>query len=472
MSDTLVEQWVGIKNRISDIFHPSEIASLARDTKFIQRCTSRLRGLEFVELMTTTSMDPEAVPLEGLCAALRKNHPNADLTPQSLMERINRPEAASFLKAIFELALKKALKCTLEHVPADLLKSFNRVLIEDCSECALHEALQKDFKGSSGGASKASVRLDLIYEIAQLNIINVELTDRRCPDSKLAKANLHMVEKGDLWIRDLGFFDGSVLKQLGEKGAYFLSRLPSSVHVYLDKEDKHPVDLARHINIHYPYDAVVDLKVFITVEKLPCRLVAYRAPQEVAEKRRREAHKEAIKKGRTQKQTNIDRLDFTFFITNVSKEIWGAEVVGTVYTVRWQAELTFKIWKSSLKIHYLKGTNPDRIRCLLYGKLILIVMMNLIYKFAARRAQALGREISQHKVVNWLKVDSKLAIVVSKGFGRAFFDLLIKEIPKTLSKAKRNRKTTEEALEKGIHYCDLYECLKIENGENQGVKVA
>jgi hypothetical protein len=35
-------------------------------------------------------------------------------------------------------------------------------------------------------------------------------------------------------------------------GAYFLSRVPACVVVYLKKEDKEPVDLAGYINRHFP----------------------------------------------------------------------------------------------------------------------------------------------------------------------------------------------------------------------------
>ena len=84
---------------------------------------------------------------------------------------------------------------------------------------------------------------------------------------------------------------------------------------------------------------------------MPCRLIAYRAPQELADKRRREANKAAEKKGRTPKQESLNRLNFTFLLTNVPSEIWKAEVVGTIYTIRWQIELIFKGWKSGLQIH-------------------------------------------------------------------------------------------------------------------------
>lgn len=470
--DTLVDLWKDIKKKISVVFQPHELSMLAHESKFVQRSTSFLQGKDFVELMTAASIDPHAVPLQMLCSKLREINPEADLTPQSLMERINRPEAALFLKMIFQKSLEKGLENIVEQVPPELLKPFNNVYLEDCSECALNEELQEDFKGSSGGASKASVKLDLIYEIVQKTIFSVELTDRRTPDQKLAQRHLAIIKKDDLWIRDLGFFDVSVLKAIHSIGAYFLTRLHASVLVYLNKEDEHPTDLAEYINRIYPNEVVVDLQVFIGSEKFSCRLIAYRAPKELAEKRRREANKEAKRKGRTQKQSNIDRLDFTFFATNVPKEIWKAEVVGTVYTVRWQVELIFKNWKSSLKIHYLKGTNPNRIRCLLYGKLIVILIINIIHKFAAWYAQKIGREISLHKVVNWLKVDNKLSVIIVKGFNWKLFNFLVSEIPKTLSKDKRKRKTTQEALETGIHYCDLYANLKIKNNETQDLKVA
>lgn len=430
------------KKKISEIFQPSTLFQLARQSKFIQRSTSLLQGKDFIELMTVASIDPQATSLEGLCGKLREINPEADLTAQSLMERINRPASASFLKIIFQKSIENGLINIVEQVPPELLRPFNNVYVEDCSECALNEELQENFKGSSGGASKASVKLDFIYEIIQKTIFSVEITDRKEPDQKLAQRHLDIIKKGDLWIRDLGFFDAIVLKKIDEMGAYFLGRLPASAYAYLNKEDEHPIDLAKYINSKYPRDSVIDLQVFVTAEKLPCRLIAYRAPKELAEKRRREANKEAKKKGRTQKQANIDRLDFTLFITNVSKDIWKAEVVGTVYTVRWQIELIFKNWKSCLKIHYLKGTNPNRIRCLLYGKLISIVIINIIHKFAAWNAQKLGREISLHKVVNWLRVDNKLAAIIVKGFNRKFFNLLIREIPKILCKNKRKRKTT------------------------------
>lgn len=415
-----------------------------------------MQAKDFVNLLAAASTDPKIVPLTGLCNALRELNAETDLTPQSLMERINTPNAAAFLKQVFQKALEAKLSNIVSRMPPDVLKSFNHVWLEDCSECVLNEGLQKAFKGSGGETSKASVKIDLIYEIKQKTIHSIDLVDRRSPDQKLAQKHIEIINAGDLIIRDLGFFDVTVLKLIQNTGAFFLSRLPACVSVYLNKNDKKPTDLAKYINQKFQNNSIICIEVFVTVEKLPCRLIAYRVPQELSNKRRREANKSAQKRGKAPEAAKLNRLDFSFFLTNVPAGIWSAEIVGTIYTVRWQIELTFKSWKSGLQINYLKGTNEHRIRCLLYAKLISVVILNAIYNLLDWYSQRLGREISLYKVMNWLKRDNKMGNIIIHGLSGKFMASLIHEISKTLCKDIRKRKTTQSCLEQGISFEDLY----------------
>lgn len=415
-----------------------------------------MQGESFVELMSAASIDSKTASLSGLSSTLRILNPEVDITAQALMQRINNPSAATFLKKVFQKVLEIKIEDIAKRVPPNLLQPFSNVWIEDCSECMLHGALQNEFKGS-GEASKSSVKIDLIYEMKQKNIHSVDLVDRRSPDQKLAQKHLDIVGKGDLVIRDLGFFDSTVLNAIDEAEAFFLSRLPGCVNVYLNKDDEVPTDIAKYLSRKFPSDSVIEIPVFISTEKVPCRMIAYRAPQEVVNQRRRAAIKTAKKKGRTPTEERLRRLDFTFFLTNVPVEILQAEVVGTLYTVRWQLELIFKNWKSSLQINYLKGTDPNRIRCLLYGKLIMITLMNLIYKLLDWYAQQTSREISLHKVVNWLKRGDKFMRWILRDPNLNFIKLLEQEILKTLCKDKRKqRKTTEQCLNMAISYEDIY----------------
>jgi hypothetical protein len=300
-----------------------------------------LQGKNFVELMSAASMDSSIASLTGLCSTLRMLDSEADITAQALMQRINNPRASAFLKNVFQKVLEIKMEDIVKRVPPNLLQSFNNVWIEDCSECMLHGALQNEFKGS-GEASKSSVKIDLIYEMKQKNIHSVDLVDRRSPDQKLAQKHLDIVRRGDLVIRDLGFFDSTVLNAIAEAGAFFLSRLPGCVNVYLNKDDKDPTDIAKYLSRKFPNDSVIDIPIFVSTEKVPCRMIAYRAPQTVVNQRRRKAIQTAKKKKRIPTQEKLKRLDFTFFLTNISIEILQADVVGTLYTVRWQLELIFK----------------------------------------------------------------------------------------------------------------------------------
>ena len=107
----------------------------------------------------------------------------------------------------------------------------------------------------------------------------------------------------------------------------------------------------------------------------------------MVKQRQRKASEEARKKGRMLTQEYLKWLACGFYITNVRQQVWSSKVGVTVYRLRWQVELTFKNWKSLLNIHVLKGTRPERIKCILYGRLITITMMTLVSSYASWYAE-------------------------------------------------------------------------------------
>ena len=66
----------------------------------------------------------------------------------------------------------------------------------------------------------------MIYEIKQKTIHSIDLVDRRSPDQKLAQKHIEIINTGDLIIRDLGFFDVTVLKLIQNTGAFFFEPTP------------------------------------------------------------------------------------------------------------------------------------------------------------------------------------------------------------------------------------------------------
>jgi len=137
----------------------------------------------------------------------------------------------------------------------------------------------------------------------------------------------------------------------------------------------------------------------------------------------------------------------------VRQAVWAAEVVGTVYGLRWQIELPFKHWKALLQIHVLKGTRPERITCLLYGRLLTIVLLNMLSAYASwYAAHHLQREISLHKFSNWMKRTGRLSTAIHTGKLDTLLSNLISDIPKMLCKQKRKRKTSRQLLDDKVHY--------------------
>jgi DDE family transposase len=448
-----------VKGKLTRVFDHDQLEALARRTGFVQRSTSKLTGTAFVELMTTDMLDEAAVSLDGLCDLLRQRHPQATMTPQALHQRILTPQASTYVYEVLQLALRENLAAVGAQLPATLLAPFGRVFLEDSTQCRLHAKLAEDFKGSGGSASTSTVKIDLIYDYTHAVIYELHITDGRAADQARAAALVPYLRAHDLVLRDLGYFGLPALRQIATQQACFLSRLCKGVQVYLAANDEAPsLPLVVHLQQHFPRHAVVDLDVYVgQADKLPCRLIAYRLPDEVVAHRRRTAHEVARKKGRTPTQEYLAWLQYGWYITNVSRDVWAAAVVGTVYRLRWQIELTFKHWKSLLHLHVLKGTRPERIKCLLYSRLITIVILNMISAYAAWYAgHCLQREMSIHKLINWLKRKSRLSMAIYQGNVDTLLSNLRSDMSTMLCKQKRKRKTSRQLLDDEVHYLEHF----------------
>jgi hypothetical protein len=405
-----------VHGKLTTVFDPESLELLARQNEFIQRSSSKLRGRDFVELMTTELLEDPAISLEGLCDILGDLNPHAQMTPQALHQRLN-PSAVSYVQDVFALALRQQLEPVCERLPLGVLAPFARVLLEDSTQCRLHAKLAEAFKGSGGSASTSALKLDVIYEVMHHSLVEVHLSDGKAADQGRALAIVPHLRPDDLVLRDLGYLSLESLRQIAAHGAWYLSRLCKGVEVYLEAQ----------------------------AEALD--LVAYHLPEQVVEERRRKALEEARKKGRTLTQEYLHWLTFGLYITNVTQEIWSAKVGRIVYSLRWQVELMFKNWKSLLNIHILKGTRPERIKCILYGRLITITMMTLIVSYASWYAEDhLQRELSIPKLINWLKRQGRFAQAMHVGTLETLFNDLRRALPKVLCKQKRKRRTSRQLL--------------------------
>ena len=339
--------------------------------------------------MTTDMLDDPAVSLGGLCDLLRQRTPHAVLTPQVLHQRLNRPQAVAYMQEVVQRALRAQLAPRYAQLTPGLLASFGRVFLADSTQCRLHEKLADALQGSGGSASSSTVKIDVSYDRLHHRLHDLVVTDGRAADQGQAPAIVPPLRAGDLVIRDLGSFRLEALSQIATQQACFLSRLRNTVAVYLSAAASElALAVGDHVQRQADQDAVVDLAGSLGPPRLPCRVLAYRLPAEVVEQRRRSAYETARKKGRTPPQAYLHWLQFGWYITHVRPAIGAAAVVATVYRSRWHVALLFKPWKALWPIHVLTGTRPERITCLLYGRLTTITMLRGLWAYASWYAAA------------------------------------------------------------------------------------
>jgi hypothetical protein len=437
-----------MQNSISAIFDFERLDTLAKSSGFIQRKNNRIEAIDFVQLMTVEILQNPDISLDGLCDILASLNPKSQMSAQALQQRINTPDAADFLSTIFCECLTDAVTPLFAMMQSQLLTPFQRILIQDSTTITLDEKLAVPFRGCGGSGAKSALKLHAVYDLQHHQFTMVNVTNGATPETLLGQALVDIIQGSDLLIRDLGYFSIEQLKQIEQKDAYFLSRLPKSCGVYLSEEsDAKVVEIFRYLDKYYPHGAVVSLDVYLGKDKFPCRLVAYRLPESVVNERRRKAYQAAHKKSRKPTKEYLSWLRFSFYITNVPLNVWATEVIGTIYRIRWQIELMFKQWKSLLRIDCLRGTSPYRIESLIYGRLCVVCIISMLYGtlFWYAWETDLG-EVSQEKMIKWLLRKNRFAQLIRHCSLFRLFDELLSVLSKRLLKQKRKRKTTLERI--------------------------
>jgi DDE family transposase len=189
--------------------------------------------------------------------------------------------------------------------------------------------------------------------------------------------------------------------------------------------------------------------------RVAVRLIAARVPEAVVKERRRRARKAARKRGYTPSHAPLPLLAWNLFITTVPGMVWTPETVGTAYPLRWQVELIFKSWKSSLHLATLPTKTPEPTLCYLSGRLLLILLTYaLCPPLQARMWRTKHRELSLLKLVRhfqavadqWLQVLFRTQAAL-----RSFLYRACATAERLVAKASRKRRTSAQLLRESLH---------------------
>jgi Transposase DDE domain len=434
----------------NDIFNTETCHQSARQCGFIQRSTSKLNGHEFVKALVLPNYGLTEDSLNGLCERIREFNPKANISAPALAQRINTHAAVRFMRGCFEQLLKSTRE-NLEKQYSSLegvLRGFNNIYIQDSTIFEINKKLSKYFPGTKrggrkGGSScKSQMKIDLIHNFTTGKIHDAQIYEGKRPDQACSEMILNVIQKEDLILRDLGYFKITSFKVIDSKGAYFLTRFPPHVKVYLNPNDQEPVDLAMHLNKHYKNKSAIDLKVWISAERFEVRLIAYRVPKNIVIERRKRAYKGAKEMGRTLSQEKLALLDFSLFVTNIPSQMVSLEVIGTIYRLRWEIELIFKTWKSHLKIDILEGLCLYRILCLIWSRLCTVILVAHITAGFLNLAKNLCKgELSPVKLTAYLLRNGTLCKAMQMRMLEDLENRMIQDMSRRFMKNKRARTT-------------------------------
>ena len=437
---------------LTEFFATDTIEQTARRTGFVKR-TSKITGKLFLALITFGLWSDAKTTLAQLAAKVSQLGTQQSVTAEALHQRMNK-RAVAFLQALIEDVFGKIQ--AFDYVCHDgVFKFFTKVYIADSTGFGLPECLKGLFPGSGGSASKAGAKIQLVWEYKRSIFAHFALTPWNVPDQKYVDKVVAFAQKGCLFLFDLGYFKIKAFAVIAQAGAYFLSRLNHQTNLYAGTSaGLSPLDVVALLK-KTPCDLIEKAMFIGEADRVPSRLIAVRLPDEVVNKRRREARKKAKEKGYTPTEAHLFLLAWNLFITNVPCDIWMPATVAKAYPIRWQIELIFKSWKSHCHLSAINAKKKEVVLCYLYGRMLLVLLTYALYpQIRSALWVKKQRDLSLLKLVrhfqamasSWMTVIFQAELTL-----RRFLQGACVSAERLAAKASRKRRTSAQILRESLN---------------------
>lgn len=253
---------------------------LARETGFTQR-QSKLTGGVFAQALVFSWLaNPQATDAQLAQAAAAQGVP---ITPQGLTARFTRP-AAVLLQRLLETAVSRLIRAPRPAL-VPVLQRFTGVYIQDSTTITLPDVLVDVWRGSGATGQNrtvAGLKVQVQWDYLSGQLSQLVLQDGAAQD-RTAPLQTSALPPGALRLADLGYFSLPVLAAYSAAGVYWLTR--PTVNTLLWTADGQC--LTQVAVLAQQAADQVDLPVLLGQDqRVPCRLLARRVPQEVADRRR------------------------------------------------------------------------------------------------------------------------------------------------------------------------------------------
>jgi hypothetical protein len=380
--------------------------------------------------------------LEDLANDFCEQH-GMNISKQGLHERFN-DSAVEFMRALLKEQLSRQLLFVQN---PELCKHFNRVRIKDSTRYSLPKEYASVYKGQGGIGTPAQISIQYEYDLLDGKTIDLEITSASRNDQRDSRETLNNIEKSDLLIRDMAYTSKDYLKHICVHGAFYLNRL-NTAWIVLDKKGER-LDFSKILKKLKKYSLpVIELEILIPINKevLASRLIISRVSDKAYDKRIKKAEIAARSKGYQVTQNFRSRTKLNTLITNIPAEWLSTAQVKATYSLRWQIELVFKVWKSQAQINKVKAMKIQRFQCQLIAKLLWLLLHWQALRVVQQLANTKCSTWKFYKVAIRLSRLLREAIVKRKSI-ELWIDLILKRAnTKYFTETKSKRTRTDDIL--------------------------
>jgi hypothetical protein len=251
---------------------------------------------------------------------------------KAFYKQLLKPTSPEFFRTSLAHIMSQLSMKVLGFEAGKAFSEFNRLILQDGSSFALHEALRHVFPGRFNTRSPAAVELHCTLDLLQDAPITIALS----PDTDSEHDYRPEPERlrGDLLLADRGYLDLAYLRDIDRHGGFFIVRGKSNLNPRVlgaYREDGQRIKSCQErdfqaIRSKFPKQQRAELETeWLSLgEPFRVRLIVSWNPQTKC---------------------------FDYLLTNLPKDIYTISMICLGYKLRWQVELLFKEWKSYTNLH-------------------------------------------------------------------------------------------------------------------------
>ena len=232
-------------------------------------------------------------------------------------------------------------------------------LVANCMDWAKHRRRK--------AAAKCHMRLDLQTFLPRFAVVKTAGTH----DSTEARALCAEIRAGEIVVFDKAYIDFKHLKELTDRGVFWVSRAKDNMSYAVVKRNKHKGDMKRDVII---------------------RLKGYKA---------RNDYPETMRMITARVEVDGKMVVLTFLTNNME---WSAVSICDLYKGRWGIEVFFKQIKQTLQLGDFLGYSENAVRWQVWTALLTYVLLRLI-SYIGKWKDSFARLFTAIRGVLWSRYD-------------------------------------------------------------------